>query len=232
MKTHIEAYLRYHENAWAPTTMRTARSILKKVEDHIDTPEELHRWLTTDQSCNFGAYTVHTMFIRVRHLESWAQLEPLFKTYMATHRNKFINAYVKKEVKVTYDEALARINQLDPVHRGHALSLLSTGLRISESYAVQDDGLVKGKGGKIRRVYGKISKTVPKTTLWRKLRNVGLKPHDLRKLFATRLVERGATAADLCKVMGWSDIRTAYQYLQAKDEARLESLVASCKEES
>ncbi len=228
MKHLIEPYLKYHETAWAKSTMKTARSILKKCEDCLESPEGLFDKLRERQ---IRAYTLKATFTRICHLEKWAQREPIFKAFTNRHRATFKHAYVKKEVGISYEEALAAITQLDSPAREHAYSLLNTGLRISESYDVGADQMVRGKGGKVRKVYGRVEYTIPKTTLWRKLRDVGLKPHDLRKLFATRLVERGASAADLCKVMGWSSIATAYQYLQSRDEGRLESLVASCKEE-
>lgn len=224
MKKYISKYLEYHESAWAPTTMKSERSRLNVLAPHLDkSPKDLHQWLK-DQGKK--PYTIKTTFIRLADLEKWAKLEPKFQTYLETHQNRFKHAYQKEELEISYEDALSRISSLGagtPAST-HALSLLQTGTRISESYDTAG-GQVTGKGGKTRKIFGTIETTVPRSTLWRKLKAVGLTPHTLRKLCATRLVDKGATAADLCKVFGWSDIKTAYQYLQGKDDERLSILM-------
>ncbi len=227
MKQHIEAYLKAHESAWAPSTMKSERSRLTQLAPllHLDPAEVFSRL----QTKGMKPYTIKTAFIRVMNLERWARIQPRFAEYMRTHGRRFKHLYVKEEVKVTYEDAMARINNLEERARRHACSILCTGVRLSESYNI-DDGQVVGKGGKTRKVFGQIEVTVPKSTLQKALKEVGLKPHTLRKLCATRLAENGATPADLCKIFGWSSISTAYQYLQAKDDTRLEALMAKSKE--
>ena len=144
--------------------------------------------------------------------------------------NKFKYAYQKEDVGLTFEEARQRIMTLEDPYRSMALGMLQTGVRISEAYNVRD-GKVKGKGGKRRTVFGTIEKTAPKATFWRHLRRIGLKPHSLRKLCATHLASKGATAADLCKVFGWTNIHTAYVYLQAKDDERLSSFIEDATKE-
>lgn len=228
MKELIESYLEDHEGAWALTTWRAERSRLKAVAGQIDKgPKVLYEYLV---SLRQKPYTIKTTFIRVGALETWAQREPVYKLWMKKHKNKFKHAYQKVDLEISYEEALAKIaTMVDIPARNHALGLLQTGLRLSESYDVVDSKVI-GKGGKPRKVYGKIELTIPKSSLWRKLKDVGLTPHMLRKLCATRLAEKGATAADLMKVFGWSNIQTASIYLQGKNEERLHALMETSKE--
>ncbi len=229
MKELIPAYLKAHESAWAESTLKSERSRLKALEPLLHlTPEELFKALI---ELGKKPYTIKTTFIRVTDMEKWAGIEPRFSAYMEKHERRFRYLYEKEEVKVTYLDARERLKTLPDSSRGMAEALLATGCRISEAYTC-NDGRVTGKGGKTRKVYGKIKETAPRSTFARHLKAIGLKPHTLRKLCATRLAEKGASPADLCKVFGWSDISTAYQYLQAKDESKLESLMAACQEET
>lgn len=222
LKNLINAYIEDHETAWATSTLKSERSRLRAVADKLDLgPEEVYRHL---QDAGQKPYTIKTTFIRICDLEQWAKKGTKFKGFMEKHGNRFKHAYQKEQVGVSYAEALRRIEGMAcEGSRAQARGLLTTGLRLSESYGVAGDA-VTGKGGKARKVYGRISGTVPRSTLWKHLREVGLKPHTLRKLCATRLAELGATPADLCKIFGWSSIGTAYQYLQAKDDERIKEL--------
>ncbi len=228
MNDVVDLYLADHETAWAPSTQKSEKSRLNIVRDRLNgSPSDLHLFLVQQ---GHKPYSIKTLFVRVCAMEAWALKKKLtkedsFSEYMRKHSNKFKHVYKKEEIEVSYEEACRRINTLlDDPFRSMALSLLQTGVRLSEAYQVVN-GEVKGKGGKNRKVYGTISKTAPKSSFARKLKAIGLKPHSLRKLCATRLVEKGATPADLCKVFGWSSIATAYQYLQAKEDSKLGALV-------
>lgn len=229
MKDLILPYLEDHESAWAVSTMKSETARLRSVEGllHLQ-PGEFHKAL---EERGFKPYTIKTIFIRICALEKWAGQATLFKAYMEKHGRRFKHLYIKKEIAVTYEEAYRRIEGLEDPYRQHALGLLCTGARLSESYTV-NAGEVIGKGGKARKIYGTIKETAAKSTLARKLKAVGLKPHMLRKLCASRLAEKGATPADLCKVFGWSSITTAYQYLQPKDDAKLAALMETPEEGS
>lgn len=228
MKRHIDSYLKAHESAWAPSTLKSERSRLTALSSLLHlSPGELF----TELSKTKKPYTVKTIFIRVVNLEKWAKLPPSYAGYMEAHERRFRSVYEKEDIKVTYLDALARIETLPTASRIMALAVLKCGCRISEAYTFRD-GRVTGKGSKTRKIYGKIEGTVPQTTFRRHLKAVGLKPHTLRKLCATRLAEKGATAADLCKVFGWSSIETSYYYLQGKEDKKLEALMAASEEES
>ncbi len=225
MREHIEAYLEFHKTAWAQSTLKSEQARLRRLFNHMETPEALHTYLVEQGK---APYTIKTTFVRVCDMERWASLPRKFQEYMDRHGNRFKHVYSKEKVEVTYEEAIKRINQLEGRYRIMALGLLSTGARLSEAYTASG-GVVVGKGGKTRKLYGKIEETAPRSTFWRKLKAVGLKPHTLRKLCATRLAENGATPADLCEVLGWTDIKTSYQYLQPREDSRLEALMAACK---
>lgn len=223
MRELIAPYLETKESAWASSTWRSERSRLNAVSIYLGkTPAEVHKIAKKTMK----PYTVKTLFIRLADMESWSKKDYGYRKYLHTHKNLFKHAYHKKEIGVDYETAVEAIRGLpgtDPA-RAHSLGILRTGCRLDESYRVSD-GIVKGKGGKSRKIFGTIEVTVPKSTLSRKLKAVGLTPHMLRKLCATRLAEKGASPADLCKVFGWSSISTAYRYLQPKDDAKLAALM-------
>ncbi len=222
MLEYVDAYIEAHETAWSSSTLSSERSRLRALGNLLHgTPEDTYQGLTQKKK---KIYTIKTTFIRICALEAWIGKETKYKEFMRKHANRFKHAYKKEEIGITYGQAQDRIGQLPSGAKEYANSLLSTGLRISESTTVTD-GTVVGKGGKVRKVYGRIEGVMPKSAFYKRLRQVGLKPHTLRKLCATRLAEAGATPADLCKVFGWSSISTAYQYLQAKDDEKLGALM-------
>jgi len=236
MKDQIDAYIGDHETAWARSTLKSERARLKAVAEQLSAgPDSLYGYL---KSINQKPYTIKTTFIRICALEAWIETSSLstkkldmesrkFREFMKKHSNRFKHAYQKEELEITFDEALKRIEQLQGKPRDYARSILTTGLRISEASS-SPVGQVTGKGGKTRKVYGRIEGVMPRSTFAKELAKVGLKPHTLRKLCATRLAEAGATPADLCKIFGWSSIGTAYQYLQAKDDDKIAKLMEAC----
>lgn len=233
-KNLINEYLADHKNAWAESTIKSETARLNSIQELLGaTPAEVHERLIT---AGYKPYTIKTIFMRLVSIETWAMESgklktPNFRLYMRKHRNKFKYAYQKEEVKLTYTQAKNRIMKLPDPYRAMALGMLTTGLRLSEVYKF-NDGSVIGKGGKQRKVYDTIKGTAPRGAFSRQLKAVGLKSHTLRKLCATRVAELGATPADLCKIFGWSSINTAYQYLQAKDDDRLQALIQKAAEET
>lgn len=225
----IEAYLKDHETAWSYTTLRSERSRLNSCLHKLDAgPEALYAWALARP---MKPYAIRTLFVRVTQLEAWSGESTVYRTWFRRHKNTFKHVYTRNEVGIPRVEAIKRIEQLDEHTRETALSLLTTGLRISEMQRATE-GSVVGKGGKRRKVYGTIKASVPVWELRAKLKTVGLKPHDLRKLCATELALRGATAADLCAIMGWSSITTAFRYLEPREEHKLRALVEESTKES
>lgn len=225
----IEAYLKDHETAWSYTTLKSERARLASARAQLDHgPERLYEWA---RSQSMKPYSIRTLFVRVCGLEAWVGTSTSYRSWFRKHKNTFKHVYTRNEVGIPRVEAIKRIEQLDEHTRETALSLLTTGLRISEMQRAKE-GSVVGKGGKRRKVYGTIKASVPVWELRAKLKTVGLKPHDLRKLCATELALRGATAADLCQIMGWSSITTAFRYLEPREEHKLRALVEEDTKES
>jgi integrase len=152
-------------------------------------------------------------------------IENPYRTWIEENRNLFKNAYKNKEVGVTYDQAEELVKTLPARVRESAMSLLTGGLRAHELENVKD-GYITGKGSKLRPLLTSVP-TDPASymELYKALKKVGLVPHDLRKLFITRLIERGIQLHDLCKVAGWSSIETALRYAQPKKNEELRAFV-------
>lgn len=229
MKEQVEAYLNDHRGAWAATTYKTECARLLPIANFISNPESLHAELLRKGS---KPYTIKTTFVRIAHFERWLKQDLGYETFLKKHQSKFRYAYQKKEIKMDYAEAKTRIETLEQPYKAMATDLLLSGLRISELYKVEDQKVI-GKGGKARQVFSKIQSTTlaPRSTFYLKLKKIGLTAHMLRALSATRLSEKGATPADLCKIFGWSSIKTAYQYLQSKDDSRLNDFVEKAHQE-
>lgn len=224
----VKEYLNEHRFSWAKTTINSEEARLNKYGHLLD----------KDPACAYAQllpelkpYTIKTLFIRLSHYQKWRIAQGLdqaatYESFLKKHANKFKHVYDKKEINIDYDTALQRIQTIaDHATREHAEFLLRSGLRISESAKVRD-GQVVGKGGKTRPVFFDPPKTlVSPKKLRGALAKLGLKPHDLRKLCATRMARKGTDAATLCKVFGWSKIDTAYKYLQAQDNDTIKRLM-------
>jgi integrase len=173
----------------------------------------------------YKPYTLKTMFIRSGHFEQWLGKTNEFKKWMRLHTNLFKHAYKSEELGITYDEAKERISTIrDKKVRDDCLALLSSGLRIAEITQISGSE-VYGKGRKTRPYFGNHVFQSSSNQIRTALKRIGLKPHSLRKLFATRLVEKGMKPQDLCKVMGWGSIQTAYRYLQPKSDSSLKDFI-------
>ena len=225
----IDAYLAYHKLAWAPTTLATAKYTLKR---YLPTPEPHAEslWLRLD---SLGAYSKLTVWSRCAHYYDWllenshVKGENIYKAFAKKNRRLFRGAYRPERLKVTFEEAQRRLATLpDGDVRRTANRMLSGAQRWSDTSC--GDGLVVGKGQKVRQDFSGEAfqgAAAPYHTVYRALKSLGLKPHTLRKLALNRLVERGATAADLMAVAGWASMSTAASYLQPKETKRLKEML-------
>lgn len=232
----INPYLEAHEELWAYSTWRSTKYRLRALGPHLGkTPDEMYNHMVRQE---LGAYTIQTNLSILSSFYSWlvegdhvpgnpyAQFK---KKLNRTGRGR--NAYKKRVVPLTYDSALRALSSIqDKTTRKHAIFLLRSGLRIAEAYTVEQIGeeyYVLGKGNKRRRIYAKPPLNFSdENTLRTALREVaGLKPHDLRKLFATRLVSKGVALQDVCEIMGWNSIATAQKYLQVSSQGALAAAV-------
>ncbi len=223
----IEEYIKAHALAWAPTSLKTERSRLESLlqlpyTQVMDDAESLYKELTK----KYKPYTVKTIFIRLGDYCAHFNLKNPYREFLKSHRNLFKSAYTRESLHVDYAEALSRISRIKcPKVRDTAKAMLTSGLRSCE--IGRTDGItIVGKGNKIRPFLGEnIPINIPKNTLWLALKKVGLKPHTLRKLFATRLLERGMDLHNVCQVMGWSNYNTAQYYLQPKKDDELRAFI-------
>jgi len=224
----IEQYLGHMATQWSPSTLKSETARLRRLSSAIDgNPERLASALAAQ-----APYTRKTSFIRVAAYWGWAHSdEPNpYTAYMHTHKRKFKHAYTPKKVQVTYEEAFSRISG-HPDHRfkKKALELLLSGQRWAEATQAETDGQIKGKGGKWRPSFRPIipgdAYEASASSFRRTLQGIGLRPHELRKLALTRLAQKGATAADLMRVAGWSSMAPAMVYIQERRDEELKEML-------
>jgi hypothetical protein len=229
----IEEYLADFQLAWAPSTLKTERARLNALRAFLDLePKEAYLKL----SAKLRPYTLKVTFGRLANFEGWAiekgylQGPNKFRAFYKSHANLFKHAYRREVVGITFDEARELILKelTDSQVRAKALDLLKTGMRFTESLTEDKNNEIVGKGAKVRKVYRDgpaASWEASYQTFRRKLAEIGLKPHTLRKLCASKLGAEGAKEMDLLEIMGWESIQTASRYLQAKRESELRSIL-------
>jgi site-specific recombinase XerD len=222
----IKLYINHNRNNWSEACLTAESSRLAVVAGHLDnTPEDLYEYLNN----NYAPYTVQTIWTRVTSFYDFLLSQQLinsssnpYKTFREMNRNLFKNLYVRKELNLTFEDALSKIESMtNKDARDHAKRLLFSGMRFTESLTLKD-GWIVGKGDKRRKVFlpEDLYGVYPSSyrTFSRHLKKVGLSAHMLRKLAATKFVEVGYKEAELLNIMGWSSITTAQYYLQPKDD--------------
>lgn len=229
LSIHIDQYLEDKKLAWAPSTLRSEKHRLQAISDHLTgNPEEL--WNALVHHKPYSRVTIWTrvtdfyQFLLRRNICSGSNL---YLEFRQKNQRLFKNCYERRTPDINFDTAQKLLEGIDdPESRRLGLLLLHGGLRFSEGSSLQaEQGYIKGKGGKVRQIYTKSEARYKGTyvTFLRHLKKVGLKPHDLRKLCAQRLVELGANEFELCEIMGWSNLNTASSYVRAK-KSRIEEL--------
>lgn len=223
----IDLYIQSKRLAWSKTTQKSERARLVANLHLINQgPENLVK------VAHLKPYSLKTLFLRAGELADYCKHTPnLYKDYLKTNALHFKHAYERVNVQLSYQEASAQVAKIaDPAAKKVAQAILASGLRAHEALRYDGSGEIMGKGSKKRPVFieeNLLSEGLTYDKLYRELKAVGLKPHDLRKLAATRLVEAGLREADLMTVFGWSSIQTASYYLQAKNKNELKALVNS-----
>lgn len=215
-----QAYLQSKQDSWSYASYKSEASRLASIPDAYlpNDPEGFFRHCVNG---GYMAYTIKTLFIRASELVDFGYPgQPnAFKRFMRERARLFKSVYSPKRPPMDFATAVARIKaELAPELAAQALALLSSGLRISEANEVKS-GTVVGKGNKSRQVYNAPTVKIVPHQLRRALKPLGLTPHSLRKLAATRAVELGAREADLLAIFGWSSMQTAGYYVQATNSA-------------
>lgn len=226
----VDKYIEAMEQYWSYSTFKSERSRLKALGPILDlAPDAAYKALVDKE---LGAYTIKTTLIRLSNFHDWMVEtghtvgNPFIDFKKKVQRTaKYRNAYKSSKVPMDYSGALMKIKTMKSKQvKEHALYLLRSGLRITESYTATDK--VIGKGGKERAVFGRPpTKLVKPHVLRRALKDIGLSPHMLRKLFATRLANKGMPLHQLCSVMGWSSLSTAQRYLQPTSKQVLQGAI-------
>lgn len=234
MNQMIDAYLESKTKAWSEATRKSERYRLNAVADVLNgDPDRLWNRLEKE----LAPYSRVTTWTRVVDFWDWALSRGhvkgvnRYREWRKENALQFKNAYRPKLPRIDYNEALKRINQIGRMEsRVKAMQLLRGGLRFTESFTV-DEGEVTGKGGKRRKVYvGPADLEVSYWTFLRDLKEVGLTPHQLRKIMLSRAAQKGASVFELQELAGWSQPNTAMSYIKANDE-RIKRLVESIEED-
>jgi site-specific recombinase XerD len=226
MKEKVEAYLKDMELAWSKKTLKDAKSALNRVLPAL-TGDSRALWddLVKTQS---GYSRVTTWGIVSRFWDfAFPDEENPYRTFQKKNKRLFKDQYFKKPATLSIEDAKEKIESIsDPSIRKKALELLYSGMRWGESLNVKED-VCDGKTGKRKVVIPKIEG--PKyeksyLTFLRALKDVGLKPHDLRKIGLTEVVKAGADVFELQKIAGWKSLNSAASYIGVKPE-RLEQIM-------
>jgi integrase len=230
MRNFIEQYISSKELSWAKSTLRTERFRLIGILTHLTgDPEVL--WKELDYR-GTSPYSRKTMFIRVCKFWDWAIQKNIllgpnhYRTWMIENARLFKHVYKKNLPVISFEEAKARIQGLKNSQlKEQALCILDNGIRVSE-FNTYNNGVVIGKGNKPRKIFGELKPSgwLSYFKLYSALREIGLNAHDLRKIRATDLAQRGLSEADLCKVFGWESFETAASYLGPKKDITLEDM--------
>lgn len=232
MRDLINLYIADHSLSWAPSTLKSEKHRLYGVADLL-TGDAIQFW--THLEATQKPYGRVTTWTRVVDFWTWmldnhhTQGDNPYAAFRRKNARLFKNTYQTKTPEITFEEAIRRIKCITKSgDRGLALQIIGSGERYSESIQ-SGSNAIRGKGNKLRTTYRpeaeKENKQSSYASFNRSLRSIGLKPHDLRKLFASRLVEKGVKEADLLRIMGWSSMATAKAYLQPKNDAEIRNLI-------
>lgn len=230
-KSWTTAYLKHFEDRWDAKTLNYRKSMLKKLSDNLGRSSVSSLFFYIDN--NLAPYSRVTYLSMAIDYYNWLletgrkQGENEIAKMKKRKASKYKNAYERKITGIRYEEAEHRVNQIeDKEVRDVCLILLSSGLRLSEVFQVSG-GIVHGKFNVKRAFVGEEFKApeVHPNTIRNHLRKVGLKPHDLRKAFATKIIDAGLELTDTASVMGWKSYKTAALYYQPKQDKKLKDLV-------
>lgn len=217
----VQSYIRSKQMKWASTTLKSESSRLHAHEALVSlSPEQAFKNLEV----KLKPYSVKTTMIRIAEFKNFMG-DSSWKLFLTENSKLFQNAYTKERLDVTYDQALQRIGSITSSSiRVFCKELLFSGARISELLSHRN-GSVKGKGGRIRELFLQFPSTeyrhLTYSEAYQAIKGLGLKPHGLRKLAATRMVALGFNEAELMRVMGWNSMATASSYLQPKQDAEI-----------
>ncbi len=232
-----DQYIKSKKLAWARTSLKNERARLMKHGMHVlDDPGEYYQILKQRMT----AYSIKSTFTRLGKFYEYlvetdhipASKKNPWKSFLTDNALQFKYSYQPERLKINFKEAKLRVNTLEYQYKMASLQLLEAGLRYCELRTF--DGVrVIGKGSKPRAVFMSpelklFRYTGSYTPLYKALVAVGLKPHSLRKLWATELSRHpDMKDQDLCKLAGWSSIETSIKYRQPHNDELLGVMIDS-----
>lgn len=235
MTEFVDQYIGSKSMAWARSSIKNERARLRKHGHKVmDKPEEVYQ----DLKKTMRPYSIKTTFVRFGQFFQWLidndKIPPAknhWKLFLQSHALLFKHAYQIERLKMTFDEAKVLVDSMTEEHyRQAAQQLLYGGLR-SCGLRTFDGEQVIGKGSKPRAVFfeGDLKNFRYKgcySALYKRLKKIGLKPHTLRKLCATKFsTQPGVTDIDTCEIFGWESIETSKKYRQPQARERLSQLL-------
>ncbi len=235
MKDLINEYIKSKKLAWARSSQKNELARLNKhgrnvMREPAEVYEELRKRMKN--------YSIKTTFVRLGQFLEWMieadKITPMknpWKKFLKTNALLFKHAYQSERLTVTYDEAKALVDSItEDQYRLAAQQLLEGGLRYCELRTFDGEAVI-GKGSKPRSVFLRPDLKCFRfrgsyTPLYKRLKSLGLKPHTLRKLCATRFSSLpNVNDIDTCEVFGWESIETSKKYRQPKRREHLAQLM-------
>ncbi len=228
----IELYIESKRGSWSDTTLKNEGYRLAGVTKEMLTKPEL-LWAHFTKTRKLKPYSAKIALTRAGEVLDFAMREGhidlrtnALKDWMSANQRKFKDAYQKKVVDVTFEEAVQRISKIkDEEVRAKAEQLLITGMRYLESTTLTKSGEIVGKGGTKRTVHsGKDVQVVfgrGYHTFLRHLKAVGLTPHMLRKIAATEAASEGHSITTLMDMFGWKSHQMPALYVQSHETKKL-----------
>lgn len=236
----IYKYLEAHDPVWTNNTYATESAKLKTILRVLRISGLRGvAFYQTLKAEGYHPYTIKAIVARAASLIAWGikhQIQGFgptntFEDLLMSSPQLFRNVYKTERLKIGFDEAVEKIKTIPQENiREACLSLLRSGLRIHEIYKVNlETKSVIGKGGKERFTvwsYPSHLELPSENQIRYALKKVGLKPHSLRKLLATKLARNSDFSnADIQQIFGWSSIETATKYIQPESESILKQKI-------
>lgn len=230
-------FLSHYDRVWDAKTYKSESSKLKLVLKtlRVSGLSGMHFYDALKKQ-GYKPYTIKAVFESASRMYEHGQHENIvssfnnpFKEFLFRQKNLFRYAYKTERLKIDYDDTKKLLETIqDENLREFCLALLQSGLRIDEAYKVDHStSSVVGKGGKQRFVNFKYNRPNPPSeyAVRKQLTALGLKPHTLRKLVATKLSRSELSRTDIREYMGWSSDITADRYNQPLKEEKLKAKI-------
>ncbi len=231
----VREYIDSKKLAWARTSQKNEFLRLRKHGASVmESPNDVYEHLKKTMK----PYSIKTTFVRLGQFLQWMidddKILPMknhWKVFIKTNALLFKHAYQSERLNVTYEQAKELVDSItEDQYRQAAQQLLEGGLRYCELRTFDGEAVI-GKGSKPRSVFLRDALKGFRyrgsySPLYTRLKALGLKPHTLRKLCATRFSTKvGVSDVDVCEVFGWESIETSKKYRQPQRREVLSALL-------